>query len=821
MPTIVRPSQVYDFTAHARRQPTTPPPGDRIDAQLANHADAITAVQIAVEKLIASQTTPVDVEGPAKALLAQVQREAEAIGRAAGYAQALADQAQLQLKRVWAEADRARDVADRSEARLAAVVQAVAEAPAPPAPTNVAPYASLMPVAMLGPNTGGFYAGDDAGATATSADYAQVAIEWAEHMPDTIPPNILAVNAISGQHWSSRWWASRAAGAFGMLAWWYMGAFYDPGPPSTPYTPTGDPIPVGAMYFNLTHNVLMVWNGSAWVSTLPGSSKTVTQSLYYHATAGQTLFPLTTNDLYGHNFTYNQTITEGTQVIVAGDRVEPSTFSINTATSVVTFHAAVNPAGTLVVFDILTPPSEFSAGICLVNPIPVDGTTTTFGSLTIVAGGTPVNATRSEDLTVSVDGVIQEPVVMYSAFGDSITFVTPPGADSEVFMVWFGPVAGGGGGGGGGGGTPSNLLPLMDANPALVGTSLSFARGDHRHPTDASLLPIAGGTMTGSLILAGDPAVGLEAATKNYVDVHLGGGGGGGGVILSPTPPVGAKGGQLWFDDSDTGGQLYVYYDDGNSAQWVIVTNEPGPPGPAGPAGAAGAPGPTAIATTTTLGAVIPDGSTIAVSGAGVISVKTVFTSAAPPLAATWTAKGAGGTLTDVANGLLLANTNAYGSNYNVYGASRAVPATPYTIDARIRLTLPNANASGVGIGWTDGTKLQALIAGGGSTGSPLAGPLYRVTSFTGFAANTYASDQFIESFMVPHLTWLRIRDDGTNITLSLSHDGLNFLQLYTVAKASGYLGASGYSNLALVLMNGVSEIAPGGTALIESWWVH
>ena len=113
------------------------------------------------------------------------------------------------------------------------------------------------------------------------------------------------------------------------------------------------------MYFNLTHNVLMVWNGSAWVSTLPGSSKTVTQSLYYHATAGQTLFPLTTNDLYGHNFTYNQTITEGTQVIVAGDRVEPSTFSINTATSVVTFHAAVNPAGTLVVFDILTHRANF------------------------------------------------------------------------------------------------------------------------------------------------------------------------------------------------------------------------------------------------------------------------------------------------------------------------------------------------------------------------------------------------------------------------------------------------------------------------------
>jgi hypothetical protein len=59
-------------------------------------------------------------------------------------------------------------------------------------------------------NAGGPYAGDDAGATATSADYAQVSIEWAEHMPDTIPPNILAINAISGAHWSSRWWANRA-----------------------------------------------------------------------------------------------------------------------------------------------------------------------------------------------------------------------------------------------------------------------------------------------------------------------------------------------------------------------------------------------------------------------------------------------------------------------------------------------------------------------------------------------------------------------------------------------------------------------------------
>jgi hypothetical protein len=381
---------------------------------------------------------------------------------------------------------------------------------------------------LLGPNAGGFYAADTLGATATASDYAQVAIEWAEHMPDTIPPNILAINAITGQHWSSRWWASQAAGVFGMLAWWYMGAWPDPGPPSTPLTPTGDPLPVGAMYFNTTHNVLEVWNGSAWVSTLPGTSKTVTESLYYHATAGQTVFPLTVTDLYGHNFTYDTTITEGTQVLVGGDRVEPSAFSINVATSTVTFGAPINPAGTLVVFDILTPPSEFSAGICLVNPIPVDGTTTTFTGLTIVSGGAAVDATRSEDLLVSVDGVVQEPVIQYTAFGDAITFVNPPAADSVVFIVFFGPVASGGGGGDGGGAT----------------------------------------------------------------------------IVMGDAPPSSPANGTLWFDT--VGGNLYIWFFDGNSSQWVIVVHAPpGPqgvqgvqgaassvPGPQGPPGATGATGP-------------------------------------------------------------------------------------------------------------------------------------------------------------------------------------------------------------------------------------
>jgi hypothetical protein len=50
----------------------------------------------------------------------------------------------------------------------------------------------------------------------------------------------------------------------------------------------------------------------------------------------------------------------------------------------------------------------------------------------------------------------------------------------------------------------------------------------------------------------------------------------------------------LWFE-SDSGA-LAIYYDDGDSAQWVEIGGEPGPagaPGLAGPTGATGATGAT------------------------------------------------------------------------------------------------------------------------------------------------------------------------------------------------------------------------------------
>lgn len=49
--------------------------------------------------------------------------------------------------------------------------------------------------------------------------------------------------------------------------------------------------------------------------------------------------------------------------------------------------------------------------------------------------------------------------------------------------------------------------------------------------------------------------------------------GGGGGVAVSDTPPASPTPGSLWWE-SDTG-TLWVYYDDGNTTQWVSVSATP------------------------------------------------------------------------------------------------------------------------------------------------------------------------------------------------------------------------------------------------------
>lgn len=299
---------------------------------------------------------------------------------------------------------------------------------------------------VLGYGAGGFYGADPAGADATASDYAQVAIEWAEHMPDTIPPNILAINAITGEHWSSRWWAMKSANAFGMMAMLYCGA--SSVPPTQ--TLTGDPLTEGCLYFDTNTNTMQVWNGSGWQPfTIP--QKAFTSSLYYLANAGQRAFLLTMADLYNNTFTINAEDPEGIEVYVNGARLTPDNnpgmitgdFFVNVMNSTITLAQAL-PAGAMVAIDVLQTASQLAPGAVAIMPIQnintppgyQDGVRASF-VLTVKADGTYPNLAGPEELLVSIDGVLQEAGIQYSASGDTVTFGQAPASDAYVFISWF------------------------------------------------------------------------------------------------------------------------------------------------------------------------------------------------------------------------------------------------------------------------------------------------------------------------------------------------------------------------------------------------
>jgi hypothetical protein len=80
----------------------------------------------------------------------------------------------------------------------------------------------------------------------------------------------------------------------------------------------------------------------------------------------------------------------------------------------------------------------------------------------------------------------------------------------------------------------------------------------------AERLLLAGDTMAGPLILSRPPVLPFEAATKAYIDnlltVKL-------LLTVSDTPPGSVVPNTLWWHSAEC--QLYIYYDDGTSQQWV------------------------------------------------------------------------------------------------------------------------------------------------------------------------------------------------------------------------------------------------------------
>jgi hypothetical protein len=137
-------------------------------------------------------------------------------------------------------------------------------------------------------------------------------------------------------------------------------------------------------------------------------------------------------------------------------------------------------------------------------------------------------------------------------------------------------------------------------------------------------------------------------------------------------------------------------------------------------------------------------------------------------------------------------NAPSDGSSQNLRGIFGAVPSTPYTITGLSSMFCPGGNYGDVAMGWYDGSaKLQVMRLGQTNSNT---GEL----SVDNWASDTsYSSSPYsVSPAYLPTEFWWQLEDDGTNVYFKIGPDGETWITLYTVAKASGYLGSSGYANI-------------------------
>lgn len=197
--------------------------------------------------------------------------------------------------------------------------------------------------------------------------------------------------------------------------------------------------------------------------------------------------------------------------------------------------------------------------------------------------------------------------------------------------------------------------------------------------------------------------------------VQVTGGGGGSSVTTADTAPVSPSDGDLWWNSTD--GNLYVYYDDGTSSQWVVsAVGQTGPQGPSGTLAvgstATGFPGTNASvnnsgnSTSAVFDFIIPRGTTVA-SG----TTTTLF----PGASATVTNSGNTSDLV-LDFGVPRGTTISVGSTTTVLpGVSASVTNSGNTSDLVLNFSVPRGTVVNVGTTTTGNAGTNANVVNSGN----------------------------------------------------------------------------------------------------------
>lgn len=283
-----RPERKFSFTSWSRDHAGEQQPGIRLDAQFNDHAESIMSLGRMVVPLIrddgalangivgSDQLAPEIVDGivdeAARAVRPYV-REAQVAATRAAVSEGEAVEAAYRARSAAATVERDVEyIRGEADGSLARVIAAAANAER----VRLEVEDRARVVAEKGRLA--------EEATASAEDYALVCQAWAEYLPDKIPPNLLAVMGVTGDHWSSRFWANQASQTVQEIEAdivevdrivsdfdkRYLGAAA-----SDPTVDLrGRPLQAGALYFNVNTRFMLVYDGSSWIE-LSGASATI------------------------------------------------------------------------------------------------------------------------------------------------------------------------------------------------------------------------------------------------------------------------------------------------------------------------------------------------------------------------------------------------------------------------------------------------------------------------------------------------------------------------------------------------------------------